>query len=168
LHLIYTGLNNGTASYSITSSYAVSASYALSSDTSISSSYALTASYVNPLQQDVYITGSLNVTGSTLQTGNNTLIGNTVLSGSLTVSGSQGTPTANINFFGDVDINGNLQFSPVNANIDNSISASYIYVSGSTEDLYFTQNNAGYSNTTRLRWLEGNLYTGLLNGGLVS
>jgi hypothetical protein len=114
------------------------------------------------------ITGSLLVSGSTTQIGNNNLLGNTVLSGSLTVSGSQGTATANINFFGDVDINGNLHFSPINANIDNSISASYIYVSGSTEDLYFTQNGAGYSNTTRLRWIEGNLYTGLLDGGLIT
>jgi hypothetical protein len=30
------------------------------------------------------------------------------------------------------------------------------------------QNGAGYSNTTRLRWLEGNLYTGLLNGGVIT
>jgi len=34
--------------------------------------------------------------------------------------------------------------------------------------LYFSQNGKGYSNTTRLRWLEGNLYTGLLNGGLIT
>ncbi len=31
------------------------------------------------------------------------------------------------------------------------------YVSGSTNDLYFSQNSAGYNNVTRLRWLEGNL-----------
>ncbi len=38
----------------------------------------------------------------------------------------------------------------------------------STNDLYFSQNNNGYSNVTRLRWLEGNLYTGLLNGGVIT
>ena len=34
--------------------------------------------------------------------------------------------------------------------------------------MYFSQNGDGYSNVTRLRWLEGNLYTGLLNGGLIT
>jgi len=51
---------------------------------------------------------------------------------------------------------------------DTSISASYIYVSGSTQDLYFSQNSAGYNNVTRLRWLESNLYTGLLKGGILT
>ncbi len=31
-----------------------------------------------------------------------------------------------------------------------------------------SQNGNGYSNVTRLRWLEGNLYTGLLNGGIIT
>ena len=57
---------------------------------------------------------------------------------------------------------------PVTTNIDTSVSASYIYVSGSTNDLYFSQNGDGYGNTTRLRWLEGNLYTGLLHGGKIT
>jgi hypothetical protein len=47
-------------------------------------------------------------------------------------------------------------------------SASYIYTSGSTNDLYFTQYSGPYTNTVRLRWLEGNLYTGILYGGIVS
>jgi hypothetical protein len=65
-------------------------------------------------------------------------------------------------------IEGYIQFRPVVTNINQSISASYIYVSGSTNDLYFTQNGQGYANTTRLRWLEGNLYTGLLHGGFIT
>jgi hypothetical protein len=114
------------------------------------------------------ITGSFLVSGSTTQVGNNTLQGNTVLSGSLTVSGSQGTYPYNINIYGDTSYNGNIQLLPVSANINNAVSASYIYVSGSTQDLYFTQNGAGFQNTTRLRWLEGNVYTGLLGGGIIS
>jgi hypothetical protein len=112
------------------------------------------------------LTGSLNITGSTIQVGNNTLLGNTLLSGSIIISGSTTTPTVQI--YGNTTHNGYIRFDPVTTNIDTSISASYIYVSGSTNDLYFSQNGSGYTNTTRLRWLEGNLYTGLLNGGLVS
>ena len=99
--------------------------------------------------------GTQTVTGSLFTTGSNTLIGNTSLTGSLKISGSQ-------------TVTGYIQFEPVVTNVDNNISASYIYVSGSTNDLYFTQNGQGYSNTTRLRWLEGNLYTGLLSGGVLS
>lgn len=137
--------------------------------TPISASYALTASYVNPLRQAVYISGSLNVTGSTIQIGNNTLLGNTILSGSIIISGSTTTPaTPTIKIYGDMETNGVIKFDPVVKNIDTTISASYIYVSGSTNDLYFSQNGDGYNNVTRLRWLEGNLYTGLLNGGLIT
>lgn len=122
------------------------------------------------IQGTTIMTGSLNITGSTTQTGNNTLIGNTLLSGSIIVSGSQGpgSPTASVQIYGDIRQSGYHRFDPVTTNIDTSISASYIYVSGSTNDLYFSQNGNGYSNVTRLRWLEGNLYTGLLNGGIIS
>jgi len=133
----------------------------------LSASVAQTASFVNPLRQTVTLTGSLNVSGSTTQIGTNNLFGNTSLSGSLTISGSQGSsPT--INIFGDVNQTGYTRFFPIATNINTSISASYIYVSGSTNDLYFSQNGEGYNNVTRLRWLEGNLYTGLLHGGLIS
>ena len=116
------------------------------------------------------LTGSLNITGSTTQTGNNTLIGNTLLTGSITISGSNppGSVTASVQIYGDIRQSGYHRFDPVATNIDTSISASYIYVSGSTNDLYFSQNGSGYNNVTRLRWLEGNLYTGLLHGGTVS
>jgi len=99
--------------------------------------------------------GNVTITGSLYTTGSNTLIGTTSLTGALNVSGSE-------------TIKGYVQFMPVTTNIDNSLSASYIYVSGSTNDLYFSQNGNGYGNTTRLRWLEGNLYTGLLHGGKIT
>ena len=117
----------------------------------------------------VAITGSLNVTGSTTQIGTNNLFGNTTLSGSIIISGSTTTPTTpTVKVYGDMETNGVIKFMPVVKSIDTSISASYIYVSGSTSDLYFSQNGSGYTNTTRLRWLEGNMYTGLLSGGVLS
>jgi hypothetical protein len=120
------------------------------------------------IQGTTTMTGSLLITGSTTQTGNNTLIGNTVLSGSLIISGAQGQPAPTISIFGDLNQTGYTRYLPVTNNVDTSISASYIYVSGSTNDLYFSQNAAGYNNITRLRWLEGNLYTGIFNGGLIT
>jgi len=154
-----------TSTFAGTASYAISASWA---PTAVSSSNSLTASYVNPLNQTVIITGSLNITGSTTQIGTNNLFGNTTLSGSIIISGSTSPATPTVRIYGDLDTNGVIRFDPVTRTIDNSISASYIYASGSTQDLYFTQNGQGYANTTRLRWLEGNLYTGLLSGGVIS
>jgi hypothetical protein len=124
----------------------------------------------NSASNALTLTGSLNITGSTTQTGNNTLTGNTLLSGSIIISGSQGpgSPTASVQIYGDIKQSGYHRFDPVTTNIDTSLSASYIYVSGSTNDLYFSQNGAGYNNVTRLRWLEGNLYTGLLHGGAMT
>ena len=113
-------------------------------------------------------TGSFLVSGSTTQIGNNTLLGNTILSGSLIVSGAFGTNNPTIRIYGDTTHDGYIRFDPVSTNIDPYVSASYLYVSGSTNDLYFTQNGNGYNNTTRLRWLEGNLYTGLLSGGRIT
>jgi len=113
-------------------------------------------------------TGSFLVSGSTIQIGNNTLLGNTLLSGSLIISGAAGANNPTIKIYGDTQHDGYIRFDPVSTNIDPNISASYIYVSGSTNDLYFTQNSDGYNNTTRLRWLEGNLYTGLLHGGRIT
>jgi len=62
-----------------------------------------------------------------------------------------------------------IQFKPVNIlQIPSNTTASYIYTSGSTNDMYFTQYNGPYTNTTRLRWLEAGILTGLLNGGVLS
>ena len=114
-------------------------------------------------------TGSLLISGSTTQIGTNALLGNTTLSGSIIISGAlTSPPSPTIKIYGDMETNGVIKFMPVVKSIDTSISASYVYVSGSTNDLYFSQNGSGYANTTRLRWIEGNLYTGLLNGGLIT
>jgi hypothetical protein len=72
---------------------------------------------------------------------------------------------------GAVDVIGYLQFQPVgNVVLPADKTAGYMYVSGSTNDIYFTQFQPGsnYNNTTRLRWLEGMLTTGLLHGGVLS
>ena len=119
----------------------------------------------NTLIGTTTLTGSLNITGSTTQIGNNNLYGNTILSGSIIISGALGTNNPTVKVYGDTQHNGYIRFDPVTTNIDTSISASYIYVSGSTQDLYFSQNGNGYNNVTRLRWLEGALYTGILRGG---
>ncbi|NBO99908.1 MAG: hypothetical protein EBU90_07235 [Proteobacteria bacterium] len=96
------------------------------------------------------------------------------------VSGSNTSTGANnpsIILKGDTFISGAfgvsdyIQMKPVgNLRIPTDVSASYIYTSGSTNDLYFTQYEpgTGYTNTTRLRWLESTLSTGLLHGGVLS
>jgi hypothetical protein len=78
-------------------------------------------------------------------------------------------------FGGDVFVTGGLgvsdyvQMLPVNElRIPTNTSASYIYTSGSTNDMYFTQYTGPYTNTTRLRWLESSLTSGLLHGGILS
>jgi hypothetical protein len=114
--------------------------------------------------------GNQTVTGSLFTTGSNTLVGNTILSGTLQIQGEYppSAGSASVSIIGNVDLNGYLRFDPVSSNINTSLSASYIYVSGSTNDLYFSQNGSGYNNVTRLRWLEANLYTGLLHGGALT
>jgi hypothetical protein len=98
----------------------------------------------------------------------------------LFVSGNKtplGSDTPNSIFGGDTFVSGAfgtdsyIQMKPVGTlAIPTNTTASYIYTSGSTNDLYFTQYQpgTGYTNTTRLRWLEGNLSTGLLHGGVLS
>ena len=78
-------------------------------------------------------------------------------------------------FGGDIFVTGGLgvsdyvQMLPVNElRIPTNTSASYIYTSGSTNDMYFTQYTGPYTNTTRLRWLESSLSSGLLHGGILS
>lgn len=99
-------------------------------------------------------------------------------SSGLIVSGSRsqlGTEQSSVLFAGDVFHSGGigtndyLQLKPVNQlRIPTNTTASYIYTSGSTNDLYFTQYDGQYTNTTRLRWLEGQLVTGLMRGGNIS
>jgi len=99
-------------------------------------------------------------------------------SGSIIFSGSRsdlGTEQVSVLVNGDIFVSGGigtndyLQLKPVSLlRIPTNTTASYIYTSGSTNDLYFTQYSGPYTNTTRLRWLEGSLSTGLLNGGVLS
>lgn len=114
------------------------------------------------------ISGSLSVTDSLVATGSHQLLGSTLISGSLTISSSQNQTPATFQIYGDIRQKGATYYQPVDITLNPSLSGSYIFSSGSTNDLYFVQNSKGFSSTTRLRWLEGNLYTGLLNGGLLS
>ena len=98
----------------------------------------------------------------------------TTVTGS-TITGSTGlltTITASQGFVsGGLTVGNYIQMLPVaNVIIPTNQTASYIYTSGSTNDMYFTQYQPGtnFTNTTRLRWLEGMLTTGLLHGGVLS
>lgn len=96
----------------------------------------------------------------------------------LYVSGSAtsiGSDSPSILFKGDSFISGALgtdsyfQMKPVNIlRVPTNTTASYIYTSGSTNDMYFTQYSGPYTNTTRLRWMESQIHTGLLHGGIIS
>jgi len=168
-----------TASYAVSSSHAVTASY---SNVSLSSSFATTASYAenalsssyalntatasyatNALSSSYATTASYSTTGSYSL---NALTASWALGGSGSFTGSFSGSAAYLN---DVHISDYLQLLPVGAlNIPTNTTASYIYTSGSTNDMYFTQYQGPYTNTTRLRWLESALNTGLLNGGTLS
>ena len=165
----------GTSSYSSnsdkldgkdSSEFATTGSNTFKGDQIVTGSLITTGS--NKLIGNTQLTGSLTVSGSTIQIGDNTLAGTTLLSGSITISGSKSVGIPTVKIYGDIEQDGYTRYLPVNTNLDTNISGSYIFVSGSTDDLYFSQNGKGYSNVTRLRWLEGNLYTGLLNGGNIT
>jgi hypothetical protein len=145
--------------------------FILSGSSSITGSLAILGNTIqsgsNTLIGNTTLSGSIQMSGSITQVGDIKLLGDTTISGSLIISGAFGTPTPSLKIYGDLEQNGYIQFKPVTTNIDTSKSGSYIYVSGSTNDLYFSQNGSGYNNVTRLRWLEGSLYSGLLNGGLI-
>ena len=98
---------------------------------------------------------------------NTTITGSLLATDSVIFSGSHDISNPTIKIYGDTQFDGGIKLTPVSDIIDTSISASYIFTSGSTNDLYFSQNSNGYNNVTRLRWLEGNLYSGLLNGGII-
>ena len=96
----------------------------------------------------------------------------------LYVSGTKtsiGADDPSIIFAGDAFTSGAMgtdsyfQMKPVNTlRIPTNTTASYIYTSGSTNDMYFTQYNGPYTNTIRLRWLESQIQTGLHYGGVIS
>jgi hypothetical protein len=126
-------------------------------DTSTTSSYGdLLVKSGSVWTNSKQLTGPYGITGSLLITGSKTIIGQSYLTGSLFITGSE-------------SIVGYLGLEPVaGLTIPTNKSASYIYTSGSTNDLYFTQYQGEYTNTTRLRWIESNLSTGLLHGGVLS
>jgi hypothetical protein len=133
---------------------------------SATASFATTGS--NIFRGDQTITGSILANGSNTFIGSSSFYGQTFISGGLIISASQNQTPATLQIYGDVRQKGGHVFLPVDLNIDPSISGSYIFSSGSTNDLYFGQSTNGNLNITRLRWLEGNLYTGLLSGGLIT
>ena len=99
-----------------------------------------------------------------------TMTGPLVISSSLVVTGNA-TFTGSVVASGAFSAGNYIQMLPVQSVvIPTNQTASYIYTSGSTNDLYFTQYQPGtsFTNTTRLRWLEGGLSSGLLHGGLLS
>jgi len=120
---------------------------------------ALTASYLTPAN-------SYTITNLTAS--------NISASGYVSASRFWGTTATftNISSSGPIVVSGSnayIQLLPVgNVTIPTNTTASYIYVSGSTNDLYFTQYQGPFTNTTRLRWLESNMYTGILFGGQIS
>jgi len=98
---------------------------------------------------------------------------NLVTSGSTVLSVTKGGVSVTGSFVvtGAAAVSPYLQLLPVTTvAIPTNQTASYIYTSGSTNDMYFTQYQPGsnFNNTTRLRWLEGMLTTGLLHGGVLS
>jgi hypothetical protein len=168
-------LNTLTVTNGITGSLFGTASWALNT---------ATASYVNPLIQNVVITGSLLVSGSTTQIGNNNLQGTTTLSGSINISGNTtltGSLTALnqtasfgyvsasfLDITGKQVVRGYTQYLPTLDVVPIDQVGGYVYSSGSQGDLYFAQTNGSINNVTRLRWIEGNMYSGLLNGAVIS
>jgi len=168
-----TGSETFIGTQTLTGSLNISGSQTFVGNQTVTGSLTISGSTGNtPTEFTVYgdtvLSGSINISGSTVQTGNNNLFGSTTLSGSIIISGSLNPTTPTIKVYGNMEQVGYQRFDAVSTNIDTTVSASYIYVSGSTSDLYFAQNNNGYANTTRLRWIEGNLYTGLLNGGVMA
>jgi hypothetical protein len=113
------------------------------------------------------------VSASILFESGSTKFGNSIddvhqFTGSVNITGSYGI-TGSLSLTGSQDVTGYIGFIPVaGLPIPTNQTASYIYTSGSTNDLYFTQYNGPFTNTTRLRWLEGNIYTGILYGGIVT
>ena len=103
---------------------------------------------VRPTDVVLYVSGAATSVGSDVPS--------ILLKGDAFISGALGTDSY-------------FQMKPVNTlRIPTNTTASYIYTSGSTNDMYFTQYSGPYVNTTRLRWLESALNTGLLNGGVIS
>ena len=118
------------------------------------------------------ITGSNNILGNSILSGSITISGNTLITGSITalnVTASFGYVSASfLDITGKQSIRGYAQFYPTSDVVPVSTVGGYVYSSGSQGDLYFAQTNGSLVNTIKLRWLEGNMYSGLLNGGVIA
>lgn len=171
-----------TGSLNITGSTLQVGSNTLIGNTILSGSIGISGS--STIQGTTTMTGSLLITGSTTQKGNNTLEGTTTLSGSINISGNT-TVTGSItalnqtasfgyvsasflDITGKQTVKGYTQFLPTSDAVPITVPGGYIYSSGSQGDLYFAQTNGTINNVIRLRWLEGNMYSGLLNGGVIT
>lgn len=76
--------------------------------------------------------------------------------------------TASNYFLGNQTVDGYVKLIPVNTGTPNE-TGSYLFTSGSDNELYFLQNSGvGGERIAKLDWLQGNLYTGLLHGGLIT
>jgi len=179
--LVATGSFSGSFEGVLTSSYAVTASYALNVGSTVQD--ALTASLaLSSIQwQDggnkLATTSSIAFAGA-LGTGyfadnvdpaiNLFVSGSAVIGGNLIVSGALETDTI---------LGNTLQGSKITTDyielvnvVDEpvpSVNGTYLYSSGSTNDLYIVHNNSAL-NKTNFRWVENSLGTGLLQGGILS
>jgi len=124
---------------------------------------------VTPLTQSVFITGSLDLDGPFIQIGDSFITGSTNITGSFETIGP-------VSLYGDVYIRGNetisgaLKFDPVQdpdptgADLDST----FLFQSASNTplgyDLYVRQDG----NVVKWKWIEANLNSGLLYGGLIT
>jgi hypothetical protein len=141
-----------------------------------SSSYALTASYSNNSTSASYSLNSsvaTNVSGGTVNV-------STISASNISSSGyisanslsSINTSFNNITSSGPISLSGSnayIQLFPItSSSIPSNATASYIYTDNNTNDLYFRHYSGTHTSTTRLSWLDSNMYTGILFGGKLS
>ena len=162
---ITTGSNNLTAtSSSLSGAVTLDLATTLQGLTAVSASH-FSGSFVGDGSQltglisSIYTSGS--ITGSGLTQGDAIRLKDIVNVDTLSAS--------QVAVSGGLSVGDYVQLLPVGAtNIPSNLTASYIYTSGSTNDMYFTQYQGEFTNTTRLRWLESALNTGLLHGGVIT
>lgn len=167
--------NSISSSYAVTSSYAeiaTSASYSLSGSYSVSSSYAISAS--NAQTASFAISASYAVSASFV-TGTIFTEGNVALSSSYSsflggIPSSSFATTGSNTFYGKETISGSIRFSdtidPDPTGTDTTVTYLFNSASNTTlgRDLFFRQDG----NLVKWKWIEGQLQTGLLYGGVLS
>lgn len=77
------------------------------------------------------------------------------------------TVTSGNTFNGNQEINGSLLLKPITGTTSNDIDGGIIYVDEDKNINFKTVKN-GIEDNIKLKWLEGNLYSGILSGGLIS